>query len=348
MAEGKQPKRRPRMADLSEEERERQRERSRRWRQKNRKQVSAYNRRYREEHRDEIADYKRRYKDEHAEEIAEYKKAYRERNLEHELTRNREYMRAQAEKARRQEARRVAKAAYARQRYHADIEASRARKRELEARQREADPEGFRQAHARHNKAWRERNREEINARTRERNRLDPAPKAKLARRYYENHGDEIRARRRERYQQNKERENARAKLWRQREKRRRDLGLPSKRLHRLPLEERRRNVEAADAFFARPVTPALRAKVEEDLRTPLDMVHAFQRELARIRAEQYALRNPEVKPEVVDRRTAEEKRMDEIARHINDRLRQNPRRPDPAAYQPPTPTPAPQKGLGR
>lgn len=333
-----------RSADLSEEERERRRDRQRQYRAKNRKRLSEYNRRYRAEHADQIAEYKRRYRAEHADEIAEYKRGWRERNLEHDRERNRNYMRAKAAEVRTAEDRRREKAARARARYHEDIEASRARARELAARRREADPDTFRENHRRHNLAWRDRHREEINARLRERNRLDPAPKAAAARRFYDRHAEDLRATRRERYQQNKDAENARARLWRQREKRRRDLGLPTRRLHRLPVEERRRNIAAADAFFARPVTPELRARVEEDLRTPVELIQALQREFARIRTEQYGLRNPEVSPTVVDRRTAEEKRMDEIARHINDRLRHTPRRPDPAYTTPPQI--APQKGL--
>lgn len=297
------------------------------------------------EQREHRREYKRRWRAENAEKIAQQKREWRERNLEHDRQRNRNYMRARNAEARAAETRRKQKAEQARDRYHANVEASRARAKELAARRREADPEKYREDKRRYNQAWRERRREEINARSRERNALDPSQKAAAARRFYERHADEIRATRRRRYEENREKELARQRLWRQREKRRIELGLPARRVHRLPLEERRQNIAAADAFFARPVTPELLAKVEAELRTPPDLIEALKRDLARIRAEQYALLNPEVSSTVVNRRAAEEKRMNAIGRVINDRLRLTPRRPEPAAYSPPQPEPS--RGLG-
>jgi hypothetical protein len=294
------------------------------------------------EHRRE---YKRRWRAENAEKIARQKRAWRERNLEHDRERNRNYMRTRAAEARAAEFRRKQKAEQARDRYHSDVEASRARAKDLAARRREADPEKYREDKRRYNQAWRERRRDEINARLRERNALDPSRKADAARRFYERHADEVRATRRRRYEENREKELARQRLWRQREKRRTELGLPARRVHRLPLEERRQNIAAADAFFARPVTRELLARVEADLRTPPELIEALKRDLSRFRAAQYALRNPEVSSRVVNRRAAEEERMDAIGRVINDRLRLTPRRPDPAAYSPPQPEPS--RGLG-
>lgn len=293
------------------------------------------------EQREHRREYKRRWRAENADKIAQQKRVWRENNLEHDRERNRTYMREKAAEARMAETRRQQKAEQARARYHADVEASRARAKELAARRREADPEKYREDKRRYNKAWREHRREEINARLRERNRLDPSQKAAAARRFYDRHADEIRATRRRRYEENREKELARQRLWREREKRRIGLGLPARRVHRLPLEERRQNVAAADAFFARPVTPELLAKVKADLRTPPELIEALKRDLARFRAEQYALRNPEVSSTVVNRRTAEEERMDAIGRVINDRLRLTPRRPDPPTYSPPLPEPS-------
>lgn len=289
-----------------------------------------------EDQRQRRLEYKRRYRLEHAEEIAAYKRGWRERNLDHDRARNREYMRAKKAEPRLAEEKRREKADYARARYHADVEASRARARELNARRRESDPDRYREDHRRHNQTWRDRHRDEINARLRERNRLDPSKKTAVAQRFYVRHADEIRAARRFRYQENRERELARQRLWRQREKRRRELGLPAQRLHRLPVAERRENVAAANAFFARPITPELRKRVEADLRTPPELLGALHREFERIRADQYALRHPEIASSIPNRGTAEEERMDAIARVINDRLRTTPRRPPPAtAYLP-------------
>jgi hypothetical protein len=297
------------------------------------------------EQREHRREYKRRWRAENAEKIARQKRAWRENNLEHDRERNRKYMRARNAEARAAETRRKQKAEQARDRYHANVEASRARAKELAARRREADPEKYHEDKRRYNQAWRDRRREEINARLRERNRLDPSQKAAAARRFYERHADEIRATRRRRYEENREKELARQRLWRQREKRRIDLGLPARRVHRLPLEERQQNITAADAFFNRPVTPELLAKVKADLRTPPELIEALKRDLARFRAEQYALHNPEVSSTVVNRRAVEEERMDAIGRVINDRLRLAPRRPEPVAYSPPQPEPS--RGLG-
>lgn len=272
----------------------------------------------------------RRYREQNAEKIAEW----RERNREHIRTTNREYMRRKAAEAQAEVVRRARKAEYARNRYHADIEASRAKAREYRDAARARDPEKYRATRKQHNDTWRAKHKDEINRRLREENLIDPSGKRARARRYYETHTEECRARRRDYYQANRERELAKQRQWRQRERRRVAVGLPAKRLHRLTPEERRENARAADEFFAQPVTPELRERLEAELRTPPELIEAWHREIARFRATQYALRNPETAARVVNRNRAEEERMDAIARQINDRLRLTPRTPpDPAPY---------------
>lgn len=329
---------------MAEEDADRARrlESARRFRQKHAKQRAAYGRRYREEHREQRAEYTRKYRAEHADEIAAYRRRWREQNLEQARAANRDHMRRKAAEARTAEERRVRKAAYSRERYHADVEASRAKARERNAQRRAADPEGYRDRRRRQKQAWRDRNRDQINARLREKNRIDPSKKKSAAERYYQRHAEERRTYSRQYHQEHREEVLVKQRRWRQREQRRIAVGLPVQRLHRLTPAERRDNARAADAFFSRPLTHQLREQLEAELRTPPELIDAFHRETARIRATQYALRNPETGAHVVNRNKAEEERMDAIARQINERLRVAPRTPrDPAPQLPPIPAPS-------
>lgn len=329
---------------MAEEDSDRARrlEAARRYRQKNAKQRAEYGRRYREEHREQRAGYTRKYRAEHADQIDAYRRRWREQNLEQARTANREYMRRKAAEARTAEERRVKKAAYSRERYHADVEASRAKARDRNAQRRAADPDGYREQRRTQKQAWRDRNRDQINASLREKNRIDPAKKQIAAQRYYQRHADERRAYSRRYHQEHREELLVKQRRWREREQRRIAVGLPVQRLHRLTPTERRDNARAADAFFSRPLTPQLLEQIDAELRTPPELIDAFHRETARIRATQYALRNPETGAHVANRNQAEEERMDAIARQINERLRVAPRSPrNPAPQLPPIPAPS-------
>jgi hypothetical protein len=323
-------------------DRARRLEAARRYRQKHAKQRAAYARRYREEHREQRTEYTRKYRAEHADEIAAYRRRWREQNLEQARAANRDHMRRKAAEARTAEERRIKKAAYARDRYHADVEASRAKARERNAQRRAADPDGYREQRRRQKQAWRDRNRDQINARLREKNRIDPTKKQTAAQRYYQRHAEERRAYSRRYHHEHREPQLIKQGRWRQRERRRIAVGLPVQRLHRLTPAERRENARAADAFFSRALTPKYRVRLEEELRTPPELIDAFHRETARIRATQYALRNPETGTHLINRHQAEEERMDAIARQINERLRVAPRTPrNPAPQLPPAPAPS-------
>lgn len=318
--------------------------------QERRRRAAASRRRYREENREQIADYKRRYRNEHADEIAAYRKQWREDNLEHARRSNRDYMRRQAAQKRAANERRTQKAAYARDRYNADLEAGRARARTYRVARRAADPEGYRAGKKRRNDTWRRKHRDEINQRLREKNRTDPGLKAKRAQRYYEAHAEERRDYSRRYHEQHREQDRERSREWRRRERRRREAGLPVRRVHRVAAAERKANSVAAEAFFARPLTAEYREQLEAELRTPPELIAAWQRLCERTRAAQYALLHPETGSGVVNRRQAEEERMDAIARVINERLRVTPRRPEPCPqpdpYEPVAPTPSGGIGL--
>jgi len=298
--------------------------------ERERRQRLERGRRYRAEHAEERAAYTKKYREEHAEEIAAYRKRWREANLDHARESNRQYMRRRAAEERKTEERRQRKAAYSRARYHADVEASRAKVRDYLAGRRAADPDGFREGKKRRNDAWRARNREEVNRRQREKKRLDPSANARRAQAYYAEHAEERREYSRRYHEEHREQDRERSRKWRARERRRKEAGLPVRRLHRIGAEERAANAAAAGDFFAGVVTPEYRERVAAELRTPPDLIAAWERECERFRAEQYAMKHPETSSAVVNRRTAEEERMDAIARVINDRLRITPRRPEP------------------
>ncbi|MBG6055284.1 hypothetical protein IWX81_001695 [Salinibacterium sp. CAN_S4] len=327
----------------SEEAQQRRSEAARRYKKKNAKQISAYGRQYRAEHAEQIAEYKRAWRERNGEHLADYRGKYGEENREKIREANREYMRRQSAKERAEIERRERKAEKARERYHADIEASRAKAREYLQQKRAEDPDAYREGKKRRNAAWRKRHKDEINSKLREKNLRDPSKKKARAQRDYERHGDERRASRRRSYQKNRDRELAKQKQWRDRERRRIEVGLPVRRLHKVAPEDRGQNAAAAAAFFAREVTQQLREQLKAELATPQHLIDALRRDWARIRAVDYARRNPETSSDTVRRRESEEVRLDAIARDINDRLRQVPRRdPQPApylAYQPPSAT---------
>lgn len=327
----------------SEDAQQRRSEAARRYKKKHARQISAYGRQYRAEHAEQIAEYKRAWRERNGEHLAEYRGKYGEDNREKIREANREYMRRQSAKERAEVEHREREAEKSRERYHADIEASRAKARDYLQQKRAADPDGYREGKKRRNATWRERHKDEINSKLREKNLRDPSQKKARAQRDYELHGDERRESRRRSYQKNRDRELAKQKQWRDRERRRIEVGLPVRRLHKIAPAERDQNAADAAAFFARPLTPQVREQLKAELATPQHLIDALRREWARIRATDYARRNPETSSDTVRRRETEELRLGAIARGINDRLRRIPRRdpqraPD-LVYQPPSGT---------
>jgi len=315
---------------LTDEER-RERERERR-------------RRYRETHADEVRERNRRWKSEHPEKIKEYRDRFRANHLERIRKENRERERARTAKARRAAAAAERRRVKGRARYAADPKTHRDYQRERRRAQRAADPEGYREAKKQRNKRWRDSHKDEQNAKLRAKHRDNPEIKRAAAERYYAEHGDEVRERRRAYYWANREKQLEKQRLWRAREKRRRELGLPPRRLHRVTASERAANASAADEFFTRARTPEEVKAIRREPKTSARELARWHRSSARARlaagidADSDAIRpvttsrRRESEREAAARRkreadAAEAARMDAIAREINDRLRHEPRR---------------------
>ncbi|MEV8367975.1 hypothetical protein [Microbacterium sp. NPDC064584] len=312
-----------------EERRERERERRRR---------------YRETHADEARERNRRWKSEHPEKIKEYRDRFRANHLERIRKENRERERARAEKSRRVAAAAERRRVKGRERYAADPHAHNAYQLERRTAQRAADPARYRRAKNERNKRWISAHREEFNAKLRLAYRDNPEPKRAANQRYYAEHGDEVRERRRAYYWANREKQLEKQRLWRAREKRRRELGLPPRRLHRVTARERAANASAADEFFTRPRTPDEVKAIRREPKTSARELARWNRSSARARlaagidADSDAIRpvmasrRRESEREAAARRkreaaAAEAARMDAIAREINDRLRHETRR---------------------
>ena len=236
----------------------------------------------------------------------------------------------------------AAKAEWHRRYYEKHGERLRTYSREYLAKRREADPAAYWEWRPAHQRAWYQRHGDQALAKSRERDREDPAEKRDYANAYYRQHSEQIKATRHEYYQANKERITRRQKDWIEKDKLRKAAGLPKRNLHRTPRAERQANQRAADEFFDGPVDEARLARLRADLGTSDEVLRAFERDCRRARAVDYARRNPETRSTVLDRRSSEERRLDEIARIVNERLRlrEPPRRPhhlDPAAPHPAT-----------
>ena len=76
-----------------------------------------------------------------------------------------------------------------------------------------------------------------------------------------------------------------RSRAWRDREKRRREVGLPARRIHRTRREERFANTAAADAFFDRSWTDAELVQALKSIATPPEVWAAWKRDCLRARA---------------------------------------------------------------
>lgn len=222
--------------------------------------------------------------------------------------------------------------------------------------QREKDPERFHELKRARAKRWRDRHTDQVNAYQRAKYRRDPQVHKERRARYYADHAEEIKAKRRERYEQNKAKELAAQQSWRDREKRRRDAGLPVRRVHPVNGEEIERNANAANEFFARTWNGDDLQQIRNGPPTPPELFAAFKRDCLKARAThhlaeqreelarlQKELGRAKPGPKPKDRRIEqqhEEARLDEIGRQINERLRHRepPRRVhhlDPAAPHP-------------
>lgn len=256
----------------------------------------------------------------------------------------------------RQKQRKEARREYAREYYAKHRDEYLEYQRQYRAEQRQKDPEAYREGKRGRNQRWRDKHKDEVNARLRDKYREDPEKHRERRREYYAEHAEEQRARRREYYARNKEKQNAASRAWRDREKRRRAAGLPARRIHRVPRDEREQNRAAADAFFSRVWTKPELAVARKSIETPPELWAEWKRDCLKARAT-YTLAEqkqelarlqkelgrgtpgPKPKPRLTPEEL-EEVRMEAIAKQINDRLRhrEQPRRPhhlDPAAPHP-------------
>ncbi|WP_341994747.1 hypothetical protein MRBLWH7_002402 [Microbacterium sp. LWH7-1.2] len=321
-------------------------------------------------------DTKRGYREAYADEIRAYKRAWRERNRDHIRqyragydAEHREEKRAEArryaERKRLERHRKEAKRASSKKYYEANKAKHHEYTREWRLRQLAENPEAYRAARAVIQRRWYDKHKDERNAKLRAEHRENPEVKRASARAYYAAHAEEQKAKRRAYYAANREKVLARNRAWKEREKRRLDAGLPPRRLHTTTSAERRANSVAADAFFARQwpaeEVAALRRRrglsPEADEPIPKEAVARFERDSQRARIEHtlatdysYAdrSRTAETRRALAAqqprgwqiRAAAEEARMDEIGKQVNDRLRRKepPRRPhhlDPTAPHP-------------
>ncbi|KHK98851.1 hypothetical protein LK09_08260 [Microbacterium mangrovi] len=213
------------------------------------------------------------------------------------------------------------------------------------------------------------RNKEKILAKAKERHLTDPSVQQKRQQKYRQAHPDRIaatsaawRAK-----PENKARHREATQRWEARERRRREVGLPPRRIHRRTPDDRRTDAGSADEFFARdwshvriPDGPQHRLDP-----TPPALLDAWESESARARLRHRLRDDPEFRERVErhrnalqdrihaeQRRAAHRDRVDAIARAVNDRLRiAGPRRRSPTAdlAAPNQPQPAPSSsGLGR
>ena len=268
-------------------------------------QKKASTRAWRARNKEHIAEYNRRYRAENPEIVRQASLASRQRL---------------APRKRREHNRRVR----ARKYYEANADRIRIYNREWRARRRALDPEGYRRAEAERKRLWRQANRDRDIARKREYDKADPASARDRAREYHRRNAAERNATKRQYFELHPEKRREYQERWREKDRRRKAAGLPNLRLHRTPAKERAANQFAADAFFSREPTDALRQRILAELGTPQRLLDALRRANYRARAADYAARHPETNSDVVDRRTAEEKRLDELARLVNERLRVN------------------------
>lgn len=255
----------------------------------------------------------------------------------------------------REQARKEARRAYMRDWYAKNRDQQADYQRQYREAQRDKDPEKYRTAKRARTQRWRDNHKDEVNAKLREKYRADPEKHRERRRQFYEENAERIRQERRERYAANKAKELERQRAWRDRERRRRDAGLPAYRLHRTPREERIANRAAADAFFSRTWTQEELVEAHKSIAITPQEWAAWRRDCDKARAlhalseraeelqrlqKELNRKRPGPKPKHPTEQELEEARMDEIARGINARLRhKEPQRRahhlDPAAPHP-------------
>ncbi|WP_169583368.1 MULTISPECIES: hypothetical protein [Microbacterium] len=302
-------------------------------------------------------EYKREWRRRNAERIREYRAVYDAANRDRVLAQKREYMRGRNARLRRRKGQLERRRVYSRKYYAENRDTYLDYQRSARARRKAENPERFLRLSRESQRRWRESNRPQVNRWQRERYEADPVAGRERSARYYAENRDAVLAKRRLRWAENREQSLVKQRAYRARERRRRELGLPPRRIHRVRAAERHANEQAAQDFFTRERTPAEIAAIRGDAPTDPSDLARWGRDSARARAGSYladlaasrARAEEHAPPKTVAMlaREAEEARMEEIARHINDRLRRHPRRPD-TADAPLYSNPPHTSGLGR
>lgn len=261
------------------------------------------------------------------------RKAWREANLEHARELNRLSMRRQHQRQKREVARRDRKRANARTYYEANRDRILAQHKAARVRRQAADPTRYREIANAATRRWRDGHREALNQTQRDRRKANPQATVEHSRRYYEKNREQILQRKRERYAANHEQARAKANAYYAREARRRNTGLPPRRLHNVSRADRVANAIAADEFFSRTydrwaVNDMLLGSMEP---TPPQLIAAWKRDCLRARAaHKQAISEAPAPPSVADElrraraaeKAAEDARWDAIAKEVNARLR--------------------------
>ncbi|WP_409047874.1 hypothetical protein AB2L57_01030 [Microbacterium sp. HA-8] len=347
--------------------------RGRVYRERDTDRLREQRRAYRASHADQIREGKRAWRERNADHIREYRAAYDAAHRDEVLQQKREYMKGYHQRKAQEHRQQDNKKSSAKKYYEAHKEQHHEYTRQWRARKLAENPEGFRTVQVQRQRRWREAHKEEQNAKLRARRRENPEANRVAQRVYYAAHAEQLKAQKRAHYAANRDAVLARNRSWKQREKRRKDAGLPPRRIHTTSAGERRANTVAADEFFSRLRSPEEVAHLRHQLaaleQTPEVLLAALARDNARARLEHALATDFTVarrsrlgearaalaaQPSRRAERDAEENaRLDAIGRQVNDRLRRNPPRRtphvDPAAPHPMlTPTITNTTGMNR
>lgn len=335
-----------------EEVKDRRRAASREHRRQNLDAERASEKRWRDANPEKVAASRERWAERHPDYRNEYNAANRARVNAQERTRQqRRRDEARARKTAAEQAAERAewnreKARDRERRYReANPEKRRESIRQSKERAKAADPEGYRERQRRDGRSYYQRHREEILAKATQRRRDDPQRRQQVQARYYASHRQQQSDNTNQWRADNPERVREWARRYYQREKTRRELGMPPYRRHPVTPEQRRHNRADADAFFARSVTDDLRARLQAEAWTPQDLITKYRLQNERFRADlnlSVLERQLRMRESLATKRRlaghirereraaqarAEDARLDAIAASINARLRTQPRR---------------------
>ncbi|MBS0475779.1 MAG: hypothetical protein JSR28_11660 [Proteobacteria bacterium] len=212
-------------------------------------------------------DYAKRYREEHREEIRAYRAKYHAENRDEVNRKNREYMRERSRRMRAQKERREKD----RERVRRWTEANRERKRESIRRWREAHPEKT----AEYSRRYYERNRDAVLARARQRRDESPEKVKAAARDWQQRNREHLSEWQRQHRAENPDayarslKSNRDAKRL---TRRLTSLGLPAKRVRRVPAAERRAHEAESREFFERERAASARKRLMAEY-VPMDRV---------------------------------------------------------------------------